>query len=264
MAHTEQQLREEIVRIGRLMFDRGWIAANDGNITVRLPGDRILATPAGVCKGMLDAGDLILCDLEGRKIAGEREPTSEMGMHLAIYRTRPDAHAVVHAHPPVATGFAVAGKALNLGILPEVIVRLGCVPLVEYSTPGTPELGQSMLPYVGKYDALLLANHGAVAWAEELLQAFFRMETVEHYARISLVAELLGGARALPRVEIEKLFAARARYGVRSLNRFEPGSPVAAEDLPELEAPVAAEKMEITREQLLALVEEALKVRGVC
>jgi L-fuculose-phosphate aldolase len=264
MAHTEQQLREEIVRIGRLMFDRGWIAANDGNLTVRLPGDRILATPAGVCKGMLKAEDVILCDLEGRKIAGEREPTSEMGMHLTIYRTRPDTHAVVHAHPPVATGFAVAGKALNLGILPEVIVRLGCVPLVEYGTPGTPALGQCMLPYVGKYDALLLANHGAVAWAEELFQAFFRMETVEHYARISLVAELLGGARALPRAEIEKLFAARTRYGVESRNRFEPGSPLAAEDLPGPESPAGAEKMEITREQLLALVEEALKARGVC
>ncbi len=263
MPHTEQQFREDIVQIGRLMFEKDWIAASDGNITVRLPDGKILATPAGMCKGMLNTADLILCDLDGRKIAGDREPTSEMGMHLTIYRMRPDALAVVHAHPPVATGFAVAGRELNLGLLPEVIVGLGSVPLAEYGTPGTPALSQGMLPYLGKYDALLLANHGAVAWGETVFQAFFRMEKVEHFARVTLVAELLGGARALPRAEIEKLFAARARYGVKSQSRFEPGCPLSAEDIPEKNTPHAEERFSLTREQLTAIIDEALKVRGV-
>jgi len=258
MPHTEHQLRDEIVRIGRLMFEKGWIAACDGNISVRLAENDILVTPAGLCKGMLKAEDLIRCDGDGRKIEGGRQPSSEIGMHLAIYRTRPDSQAVVHAHPPVATGFAAAGRALNVGLLPEVIVGLGSVPLAQYGTPGTPRLSEGMLPYLEKYDAMLLANHGAVAFGESLQQAFFRMDTVEHFARIALVAELLGGAQALPRAEIATLFESRARYGVKSRNRMEPGSPLTAEDLP-----VGEERFSLTREQIVSMLEEALKLRGV-
>ena len=258
MSRTENQSREDIVRVGRMCFDRGWIAASDGNVSVRLPDGRILVTPAGTCKGMLHCDDLVICDLDGNKLAGERNPSTEMAMHLTVYKMRQDVRAVVHAHPPVATGFAAAGRELNLGILPEVIVRLGSVPLARYGTPGTPDLSEGMMPYVPCYDALLLANHGAVAWGEDPLQAFFRMDTVEHYARITLVAHLLGGARLLPRAEIEKLFDARARYGVKSRNSFLPGAPLAAEDLPEELPP--AEKFELSREQLLALIDEALRV----
>jgi L-fuculose-phosphate aldolase len=260
MPRTEQEHREEIVQVGRLMFDKGWIAANDGNITVRLDGDegRLLATPRGVSKGMLKPEDLVLVDLEGEKVAGALEVTTEIGMHLTIYKCRPDVRAVVHAHPPTATGFAVAGRALNLGVLPEVIICLGSVPLAEYGLPGTPAFAEGMLPYIPKYDAMLLANHGAVAYGADVMRAFFRLDTVEHFARIALVAEMLGGARALPRVEIQKLFDARPRYGVQSQNRFEPGWPLAAEDLPE-----PSEKHEVTREQLLAIIDEALKVRDI-
>lgn len=261
MQQREQELREAIVRVGTLMFDKGWVASNDGNISVRLPDEdgqgRLLATPTGLCKGMLRASDMIVTDLDGNKVRGERERTSEMGMHTTIYRTRPDAQAVVHAHPPAATGFAVAGRALNVGILPEVIVTMGAIPLVEYAEPGTPALSEAMLPYLPKYDALLLANHGAVAFGDDLFRAFHKLETVEHSARITLVAELLGGARALPRVEIQKLFAARTRYGVKSRNQYEPGLPLAAEDLPD-----ADEKIELTKSQLLSIIEEALKVRA--
>jgi L-fuculose-phosphate aldolase len=228
---TEQTLREKIVRIGRLMFEKGWIAANDGNITIRLDHERILATPAGVSKGMMRPEDLIVCDLDGRKLSGKRACTSEIGMHLVIYEMRPDVHAVVHAHPPFATGFAVAGRALDLGLLPEVVLNLGSVPLAEYGLPGTSALSAGMLPYIPEYDAMLLANHGAVAYGEDVFRAFFRLDTVEHFARITLVAELLGGPQALPRIEIQKLFDARFRYGVESRNRFEPGSPFSAEDL---------------------------------
>lgn len=254
------------------MFEKGWIAANDGNISLRLPDEngqgRLLATPTGVSKGMLSPDDLIITDMAGNKLSGHRERTSEMEMHLTIYRTRPDVTAVVHAHPPTATGFAVAGRALNLGILPEVIVSLGAIPLVEYGEPGTSALSDAMLPYLPKYDALLLANHGAVAYADDLFRAYHRMETVEHSARITLVAELLGGPKALPRAEIRKLFAARERYGVKSHNRYEPGWPLAAEDIAaadEIEkdaAEKAEEKFAITRQHLLALIEEALKVRA--
>lgn len=258
MAKTEQQLREDIVQVGRLMFDKGWVAANDGNITIRLDERRLMATPTGICKGMMRPDDLILCDLHGGKICGERECTSEMAMHLAIYRMRADVRSVVHAHPPVATGFAVAGRALNLALLPEVVITLGSVPLADYGLPGTPALTEGMLPYIPKYDALLMANHGAVAYGDDVFQAFFRMETVEHFARITLVAELLGGPKVLPRVEVEKLFESRTRYGARSRNHFEMGSPMTAEDMPE-----PSEKIEMTREQLLAIIDEALKVRGV-
>jgi L-fuculose-phosphate aldolase len=256
MARTDQQHREDIVRIGRLMYEHGWIAANDGNISIRLDQNRILATPTGVRKGMLHPDDLIVCDMDGRKLSGEKDPTTEMGMHLTVYHSRDDVGAVVHAHPPTATGFAVAGRALNQGILPEAIVALGFVPLAEYGIPGTPALSEGMRPYVDKYDAMLLANHGAVAYGEDVFKAYARLETVEHVARITLVAELLGGPRVLPREEIEKLFAARARYGVKARNRFEPGAPLAAEDMPD-----PSERIEMTREQLLSIIDEALRVR---
>jgi L-fuculose-phosphate aldolase len=254
----EQQLREDIVGTGRMMYERGWIAANDGNLTVRLDSERILATPAGVCKGRMRPEDLIVCDIAGNKISGSGERTTEMAMHVAVYNARPDVQAVVHAHPPISTGFAVAGRALNLGLMPELIVSMGSVPLAEYGLPGTPALVDGMLPYVPKFNAILLANHGAVCYGESVGQAYARMETLEHLARIALVAEMLGGPKVLPRVEIEKLFEARERYGVRVPNRFEPGSPMAAEDMPD-----PSEKLEVTRQQLLALIDEALRVRGV-
>jgi L-fuculose-phosphate aldolase len=258
MPKSALEHREEIVHVGRLMFDKGWIAANDGNISIRLGNGHILATPRGVSKGMLKPEDMVVVDMDGQKVAGPLEVTTEIGMHLTIYRERPDVNAVVHAHPATATGFAVAGRALNLGTLPEVIICLGSVPLAEYGLPGTPAFAEGMLPYIPKYDAMLLANHGAVAYGPDVMRAFFRLDTVEHFARIALVAELLGGAKVLPRAEIQKLFDARPRCGVQSHNRFEPGWPLAAEDMPE-----PSEKQERTREQLLAIIDEALKVRGV-
>ena len=229
---------------------------------MRLDERRILCTCTGVSKGMMTAGDVIVCDLEGNKIKGAREGTTEIAMHLTIYRMRPDVSAVVHAHPPVATGFAVAGRPLTCALLPEVIVSLGCVPLAEYGLPGTSALSDGMLPYIPKYDAILLGNHGSVCYGEDDYKAFFKMETVEHFARVTLVAELLGGPRVLPRHEVGKLFKARARYGVTSHNLMEPGRPIVAEDN-------AAEDLEhhgrlsITRDELVAVVDEALRSRGV-
>jgi L-fuculose-phosphate aldolase len=253
---TEREYRDDIVRIGRLVFDKGWVAANDGNISIRMDDERILATPTGMCKGMMDPDDLIVLDREGRKISGRRERTTEINMHLTIYDLRPDIRAVVHAHPPVATGFATAGRPLNLALLPEVIIAFGCVPIAEYGLPGTHELTEPMRPLIPKHDALLMANHGAVCYGEDVFQAYFRMETVEHSARIQLVSELLGGPNVLPRSEVAKLLDSRTRYGVKARASGEPDCPVVAEEYGD-------ERVTLTRAELIGLVDEALRARGI-
>jgi L-fuculose-phosphate aldolase len=178
-------------------------------------------------------------------------------MHLTVYEMRPDIRAVVHAHPPVATGFATAGRQLNPALLPEVVIGLGCVPLAAYGLPGTPALTEPMLPLIPKYDALMMANHGAVCYGEDVYKAYFRMETLEHFARIQLVAELLGGPTVLPRVEVDKLLDSRTRYGVKAKSSGEPGCPAAAEDVGGSE-----ERFYVTRAELIGLVDEAIKARG--
>ncbi len=251
---TEREYREEIVHVGRMVWEKGWVAANDGNISFRLDQDRFLCTPTQVCKGLMKPEDLIVCDAKGNKISGVKERTSEFMMHLTVYNLRPDIRAVVHAHPPVATGFATAGRSLNLALLPEVVIGLGCVPLAGYGLPGTPELTDPMLPLIPKYEALLMGNHGAVCYGEDVYKAFFRMETVEHFARISLVAELLGGAQVLPKQEVNKLLESRTRYGVKTRAGLEAGCPLAAEE-------VGSQKIEVTREELIALIDEAVRAR---
>jgi len=258
MSKSERELRQDIVDIGRLVYQKGWVAANDGNITIRLDKDRILATPTGISKGMMHIDDLIIVDHKGTKIEGRKECTSEIMMHCTIYNMRSDIHSVVHAHPPVATGFAAAGRPLDQALLPEVIIGLGCVPLAAYGLPGTPELTAPMLPYIPKYDAIMMGNHGAVSYGEDVYKAFFRMETLEHFARIALVAELLGGANVLPKTEVDKLLNSRTRYGVKTRAGSEPGCPVVAEDLEQ-----DGERFYVTRDELVALVDEAVKARGV-
>lgn len=251
---TEREYRQEIVHVGRMVWEKGWVAANDGNISVRLDQDRVLCTPTQICKGLMQPDDMIICDMKGNKISGTRERTSEIMMHLTVYNLRPDIRSVVHAHPPVATGYAAAGRSLNLALLPEVVIGLGCVPLAGYGLPGTPELTDPMLPLIPKYEALLMGNHGAVCYGEDVYKAFFRMETVEHFARISLVAELLGGAQVLPKLEVDKLLDSRSRYGVRTRAGLEPGCPLAAEEL-------GGERLVVTREELIALIDEAIRAQ---
>ncbi len=263
MPPTERELRETIVEIGKLVYQKGWVASNDGNISFRLDQARVLCTPTGISKGMMTPDDLIICDMRGNKIEGRRERTSEIMMHLVIYDLRPDVRAVVHCHPPVATGFAVTGRALNQAILPEVIIGLGCVPLAAYGLPGTTALTDPMLPFIPKYDALLMANHGAVCYGADLWQAFFKMETLEHTARISLVSEMLGGPKVLPREEVDKLFDSRTRYGIKSKATAAPGCPIVAEDLTSGRFTGGEEKITLTRSELIALVEQAVKARGV-
>ena len=231
MGKTEEEYREDLVRVCRLVYDKGWVAMNDGNVSIRLDDNRILCTPTAVSKGTVTLDDVITCDMAGNKITGSRERTSEITMHITVYEKRPDVRAIVHAHPPVATGFAAAGRALDKALLPEVVIQLGAVPLASYGLPGTPALSDGMMPYLDNYDAVLLENHGCTTWGNDVWQAFYRMEMVEHFARITFVAEMLGGARCLPREEVEKLFAARARYNVNSRASMQPGLPLVAEDL---------------------------------
>lgn len=209
---TERKHREEIVRYGRTLHEKGFVAAMDGNLSVRLKQDRILVTPTGLSKGSMRPADLVIVDLEGKQVAGRRHVTSEIGMHLMIYRTRADVKAIVHAHPPTATGFAAAGIALTEPLVCEVVMDLGCIPLARYGTPGTAELAQSLEPYVPKYDAILMSNHGVVAYGDTLEHAYMKMETVEHFAQISLVTHMLGRQQPLQEREIEKLLLARTKY----------------------------------------------------
>lgn len=209
---SERKLRAEIVHFGRRLHECGFVAATDGNLSVRLDEDRILATPTAMCKSMMRPSDLVIVNRDGHKLAGHRCPSSELEMHRLIYSLRPDIRAIVHAHPPTATGFAAAGMALNRPLVCEVVVGLGTIPLAEYGTPGTPELSQALEPYVVDYDAILMANHGVVAYGEDLLRAFMKMETVEHFAKIALVAHQLGREQPLSGENLDKLLEARRKY----------------------------------------------------
>ena len=207
-------VRREICEVGRRIYQRGYVAANDGNISARLSDDRILCTPTGVSKGFISEDMLCICDLEGRQVAGHLKISSEIRMHLEVYKLRPDIHAVVHAHPPTATGFAVAGIDLTQCILPEVIVSLGGIPLAAYGTPGGPQIFEPMRPLIKEYDAVLMANHGVVTLGRDAMDAHFKMETVEHFARIALVAHQLGSVKTLDSQQVGDLIDLRQRFGI--------------------------------------------------
>jgi L-fuculose-phosphate aldolase len=208
----EQTARREIVRVGKLMYERSYVVSSDGNLSVRLDDGRIVATPTQVSKGRMTEEMLAVTDLDGKPLT-EKRASSELAMHLLIYREREDVRAVCHAHPPHGSAFAVAGLAIDQPILSEVILTLGCVPLAEYGTPSTDELTDAMRPLVKNHNALLMANHGAVAYGADVWQAFDRLETLEHTAKIAILARSLGGARNLPPDSIEKLIDIRERAG---------------------------------------------------
>jgi L-fuculose-phosphate aldolase len=201
-----QSLRLEIVAVGRRLYERGLVGGSEGNISARLPGGRVLATPSGESKGFLAPDSLVVTDMSGRSLEGG-QASSELRMHLRIYALRDDVAAVVHAHPPIATGFAIAGRPLDECVVPEVIATLGQVPIVPYGTPSTEELPDRMAPWVASHDALLLANHGAVTYAPTLARAIDRMESIEQAARSLLVAHLLGRVNRLSRAEVDRLMS---------------------------------------------------------
>jgi L-fuculose-phosphate aldolase len=206
MLDMKATLVDALIAAGRRMDEKGLVTAEDGNLSARLGPDRFLITATGVPKGELTPRDIVTVDAEGRPQGAER-PSLELGMHLAVYRLRPDVNAVVHAHPPTALGFALAGRDLTRPLVPEVVVHLGSVPLAPYAVPGSPQLEAAIAPLVPGHQGILLANHGAITLGASVEQARTRMEILEHLARITLVAEVLGGARPLTDAQTEALLA---------------------------------------------------------
>ncbi len=215
----ERQLRDQLVRFAHLTYERRLLVGLDGNLSVRLTDQLVLCTRAGCHKGLLTDDDLVLIDLAGRKLRGLGHPTSEMALHLACYRERPDVEAVVHAHPPICVAFTIAGVSMARCVLPEVILTMGAVPTLPYRTTGTAGLAEQVGAAVRSHDAVMLERHGAVCVGDSLQSAFCKLETMEHMATIMKAARDLGGLTDLPPAEAAHL----RRLG---LNRY--GGPPAA------------------------------------
>ena len=211
---SELKLKQDIIEVGRRIYNRGFVAANDGNITIRIGEDEVLTTPTGVSKGFLTPEMLITVDMDGRVKSGTMRPSSELKMHLQVYREREDVRSVVHAHPPHATAFAVAGIPLKTPIMPEVVISLGWVPLAQYGTPSTEEIPESIRPYLQCHDAFLLENHGALTVGTDVYNAYFKMETLDLGAQISLLARQLGQEKPISRENVAKLLEIRKKLGV--------------------------------------------------
>jgi len=242
----DQEARAAIVAAGRRLYERRILASIEGNMSIRLEGDRIVATPSGINKGFMRDDDMVVTDLEGNPEGGGN-PSSEMRMHLAIYKVRPDLKAIVHAHPTVATGYAVAGRQLPPAVLAEIVTTLGCIPIAPYGTPSTDELAEAVVGPIRNYDALLLANHGALTAGDSLHEAEERMYQLEHFAEVSLVAELLGGPQAFSIEEVDRLSSLRERAG---------GRPVPPACYP---VDGAHETITLTKEELVALLADAVR-----
>jgi len=208
---TQQQLKQDIICICRMLHRKNYLAATDGNVSVRL-GDRLLITPSGVNKGIMEAEQILTVDLYGQVLEGEGKPSSEIRMHLLAYELRPDIAAVVHAHLPYATGCTLAGIDLLEPILPEVVITLGGIPTAPYATPGSIEVPEAIRDFIQEYDALLLSRHGAMTVGRNVVDAYNKMEKLEHTARVVLAARLQGPVSPLPAAEVEKLRAIAAKY----------------------------------------------------
>ena len=229
----ERRLREDILKFGRLCYERHLLVAMDGNLSALLPDGSVLCTKAGCHKGFLTDDDLVVIDRSGKKLRGQGNPTSEMAMHLACYDERPDVRAVIHTNPPISIAFTIAGVSMARCVLPEVVLTLGTVPTVEYATTGTKSLADGIRPYVRHHDAILMDRHGAVCLGKDLLTAFCNLETMEHTALITKTARDLGGVKELPPEEAVKLRSmGLKRYGG-------PPSAVAKADAPGADLPEA-------------------------
>lgn len=210
------ELREQICDVCHKMWQLGWVAANDGNVSARLEDGTFLATPTGMSKSFITPDKLVRIDADGNVLEGAPglRPSSEIKMHLRCYQERPDVNAVLHAHPPTATGYAVAHKALDEYSMIETVIAIGSVPVTPYGTPSTYEVPEAIAPYLGEHDVVLLMNHGALAVGSDVITTYYRMETLELFAKISLTAHLLGGAKEISRENIDRLISMRAQYGV--------------------------------------------------
>lgn len=212
----EKQIKEQMCDVCHKMWQLGWVAANDGNVTVKLEDNTFFATPTGISKSFITPEKIVKIDKDGNVLEGLEgyRPSSEIKMHLRCYTEREDVGAVVHAHPPVATGYAVAHKSLDSYNMIETVIALGSIPVTPYGTPSTYEVPDAIAPYLGEHDAVLLMNHGALTVGADLITAYYRMETLELFAKINLTATLLGGAKEISRDNIDRLISMREGYGV--------------------------------------------------
>ncbi len=213
---NEYQIKKEICEIGKRIYDKGMVASNDGNISVKLNDNEFLCTPTGVSKGFMTPEYICKVDRDGKVIQANAgfKPSSEIKMHMRVYKERPDVNAVVHAHPMYATGFAIAGIPLTQPIMPEAVIALGCVPIAAYGTPSTEEIPDAVSEHLQYFDAVLLENHGALSFSDSLLSAYHKMESVEFYAKLLYISNQLGGPKELSEAQVQRLYEIRRQFGM--------------------------------------------------
>ncbi len=213
---NEYEIKKEMCEIGKRVYNRGMVAANDGNFSVKLSENEFLCTPTGVSKGFMTPDYICRVDAAGKVLQANKgfKPSSEIKMHMRVYKERPDVKAVVHAHPLYATSFAIAGIPLTQPIMPEAVIALGCVPIAEYGTPSTEEIPDAVSKYLQYYDAVLLENHGALAYSDSLLAAYHKMESVEFYAQLLYQSKVLGGPKELSPAQVQTLYSLRSQFGL--------------------------------------------------
>jgi L-fuculose-phosphate aldolase len=228
---SEFKLKEQICEIGRRLYAKGFAAANDGNITVRLNDREVLCTPTMVSKGFMKPEDVCKVDMEGKQLAGTRKRTSEVLLHLAVYKHRPDVRAVVHCHPPHATAFAVAREPIPKCVLPEVEVFLGEVPMAEYETPGNQRFAETIVPYLKSANTIILANHGTVTFGPDLQNAYFNSEIIDAYCKILILARQLGRVNYFTNEKTSELLTLKKRLGYDDARFHVPDCEVCATGL---------------------------------
>lgn len=229
--YSDYEAKQLICDIGKRIYNKNFVAGNDGNISLKVGSNTIITTPTGVSKGFMRPEMMVKMDLSGKVISGRMKPSSEVKMHLRVYKENPDVSAVVHAHPPVATSFAVAGISLEKPIVPEAIVMLGNVPVAPYATPGTQEVPDSIAPYCKEYNAVLLANHGALTWGRDIIEAYYRMESLEHYSLMLMYTNnIINKSNELDCAQISDLVEIRKGLGVKG-----GGQPSCEAKTPDLE-----------------------------
>lgn len=214
---NEYEIKKEICEIGKRIYNRGMVAANDGNISVKLNDHEFLCTPTGVSKGFMTPEFICKVNENGEVLQANKgfKPSSEIKMHMRVYKERSDVNSVVHAHPMYATAFAIAGIPLTQPIMPEAVIALGCVPIAEYGTPSTNEIPDAVSKYLQYFDAVLLENHGALAYSDSLLNAYHKMESVEFYAQLLFLSRQLGGPKELSKAQVERLYEIRRQFGLK-------------------------------------------------
>ena len=214
---NEYEIKKQICEIGKRIYNKGMVASNDGNISVKISDNEFLCTPTGVSKGFMTPEYICKVDANGKVLQANAgfKPSSEIKMHMRVYKERPDVKSVVHAHPLYATSFAIAGIPLTEPIMPEAVIALGCVPIAEYGTPSTEEIPDAISKYLQHYDAVLLANHGALSFSDSLLNAYHKMESVEFYAQLMYQSKMLGGPKQLTEDQVQRLYEIRRAFGLK-------------------------------------------------